>query len=277
MTTDAPAPAPAPETKYVELRGVNFAYSEQGVGPVVLYAHAMTASRATERELALFDLSPIADAGFRLISYDARGHGQTTGTTNAADYSWPSLAHDLLALADHFSPGEAVSIVGSSMGTATALHAVVEHPNRFNRLVLTAPPTAWETRAGQAKIYEALAQVVENSTEQALTAMFASAAAAPIFADVPNYPPALGATSELLPSIFRGAGMSDLPDAHSLRLIRQRALVMPWATDPGHPLSTAERLVELLDHAELHVSSSSADIATWGARAAAFLSDGQKI
>jgi len=40
------------------------------------------------------------------------------------------------------------------MGTGTVLHAVVKAPGRFERLVLTAPPTTWEARAAQAEIYE---------------------------------------------------------------------------------------------------------------------------
>ncbi|WP_213816390.1 alpha/beta fold hydrolase [Glaciihabitans sp. dw_435] len=270
-TADRTPEASALLTHHVEVRGVDIAYSEQGAGPVVFYAHGMAGSRATDRQSGLFDLSPIAAAGFRLISYDARGHGESSGTGDAADYAWQHLAEDLIALADHFSPDAPVSVVGSSMGTGTALHAVTQRPDRFDRLVLTAPPTAWETRAGQTAIYEGLAKAVETSTAGDLATLFAAAVNPPIFADVPSFPPAPGASAEMLPIIFRGAGLSDLPDAETLATIGQKTLILPWATDPGHPLSTANRLADLIDGSELFVAETSADIATWGTRAAAFL------
>ena len=259
------------DTKYADVRGVTLAYSEQGEGPVVFYAHGMAGSRDADRRAGLFDLSPVAAAGFRLISYDARGHGASGGTQEPADYSWPRLAEDLIALADHFSPDAPVSLIGSSMGTGTGLHAVTQRPDRFDRLVLTAPPTAWETRDGQTQIYEKLAQTVETMDQEQLVTLFTSLPAAPIFADVATFPPAPGATAQMLPVIFRGAGLSDLPDPDALRRISAPTLLLPWATDPGHPLSTANRLHELINGSELWVAETADDIATWGTRAATFL------
>ena len=39
---------------------------------------------------------------YRLIRYDARGHGESGATADPADYAYPSLAADQLALADPF-------------------------------------------------------------------------------------------------------------------------------------------------------------------------------
>jgi 3-oxoadipate enol-lactonase len=260
------------ESQSVTLRGVTFAYSDEGSGPVVLRAHGLSQSRAGEQAAPLYDFGPVATAGFRLITYDARGHGESTGTPESVDYLWSNLAEDMLALADHFSPGEPVDAIGTSMGTGTILHAVLQRPDRFRRIVLTAPPTAWDTRAGQAAMYEGLAKLVEQSAPEKIARLFAAAPIAPIFADVPGFPPAPSVAPELLPTVMRGAGMTDLPDPNYLRGITQPTLLLPWATDSGHPLSTAEKLHELIPSSELWVANTSADIATWGTRAAEFLS-----
>lgn len=259
-------------SEFVELRGIRFAYTDVGSGPVVLYAHGLSSSRANDKRMGLAEFAPVSSAN-RLISYDARGHGESAGSTNVDDYTWASLADDLIALADHVSPGAPVTVIGSSMGTGTALHAAVKAPERFDRLVLTAPPTAWETRAGQTEMYAAIAELAETSSPEALAAMLAQAPVAPIFTDVSGFPPAPDIAHELLPTVFRGAGRSDLPPPDALAGLRQPTLVLAWATDPGHPVSTAERINDLIEASHLHISETSNDIRTWGTRAAEFLAE----
>lgn len=260
-----------PETKLATLGPLQLAYEELGTGPVVLSAHGLTASRAASKKLALADFSPVSRA-FRLVSYDARGHGVSTGTREPADYAWPALSQDMLALADLLSPTAAVSGIGLSMGTGTLLHAVLRAPQRFERLVLTAPPTAWETRAAQTQFYERIAVFAEQSSPEQLRDYFRSSPAAPIFHDVPMHPVDPDIPHDFLPAVFRGAGLSDLPSAQALSTLSHRTLILAWDTDPGHPVSTAERLHALLKNSELHISKTSADIRSWGERALQFLS-----
>ncbi|MGI3784589.1 MAG: alpha/beta fold hydrolase [Janthinobacterium lividum] len=266
--------AALPATRYVELRGLRFAYSDLGSGPLVLDAHGLSSSRANNRLLQMSDFSAVASVGRRLVSYDARGHGESEGTEVADDYTWAALAADLLALADHFSPDAPVSAIGSSMGTGTLIHAATQRPDRFDRLVLTAPPTAWETRADQAAVYATMADMVEAADPQTLAQLFASAPPPPVFADVPGFPPPPDIRADLLATVFRGAGRADLPPLESLSALTQPTLVLAWDTDPGHPVSTAEKLLAALPRAELHVSRTFADIQTWGERAARFLTPG---
>ncbi|RAE52742.1 alpha/beta hydrolase, partial [Burkholderia multivorans] len=99
--------------------------SDEGGAPVV-QLHGLTSSRARDRVLQL-DLG-VGLSGTRLLRYDARGHGLSTGRPVAEDYRWPSLAEDLLALLDIHFPGERVHGVGPSMGAATLLHALLLDP-----------------------------------------------------------------------------------------------------------------------------------------------------
>ena len=259
-----------PPTRYVAVRGVRLAYTARGTGPVVLDAHGLSSSRAGARRFGL-DFSPVADVGHTLISYDARGHGESAGTDASADYTWAALADDLLALADHFSPDAPVSAIGSSMGTGTILHAVTLAPERFDRLVLTAPPTAWETRANQGAVYRQLADLVESGGLEALARMSRQTPPAAIFADLPDFPPAPDVDAALLPTIYRGAADTDLPSLHLLAAITQPTMILAWATDPGHPLSTAQKLAGVIAGSTLQVAETSDAIRGWGREAARFL------
>jgi pimeloyl-ACP methyl ester carboxylesterase len=214
--------------------------------------------------------APLAKRGRTVVEFDARGHGGSTGRQVPSDYTWPVLADDLLALIDEVSPDDPVDAIGASMGCASILHAVVSAPRRFRRLVLVIPPTAWETRAAIASGYELQARLVEKQGVDALMEFSAG---------FPN-PPALPAdlvlrpdiSDELLPTVFRGAALSDLPPRDRLAVIAQPTLILAWAGDPGHPLSTAEDLLALLPDAELLVAESPKDVARWVELADEFLS-----
>lgn len=176
----------------------------------------------------------------------------------------------MLALADYFSPDAPIGVIGCSMGTGTLLHAVTQQPDRFSRLVVTAAPTGWETRAAQVEIYRTMAELAENDPEK-LAEMRAAAPIPPVFADLPGFPPEPDVPADLLPTIQRGAGLADLPPVSTLSGVAQPALILAWAGDPSHPVASSERLAETIPNSELVVSSSYDEVRGWGERAAAFL------
>jgi hypothetical protein len=145
---------------------------------------------------------------------------------------------------------------------ATTLHAAVCRPDAFAAMVLVVPPTAWETRKAQADLYRAGAALVEARGVTAyLDAMRAAFRANPMPGFTEEMQEAmlagLGAKGAAdLARMLRGAAASDLPDPAQLRGLEIPALVIATRGDPGHPLSTAERLVELLPNAELRVIDS---------------------
>lgn len=248
---------------------LDYSVRRTGDGPVVVTAHGLTSSRAMAEAEGLFDWSALG-AGGTLVEYDARGHGRSTGAPVPADYTWSALAGDLLALIDQVSPDAPVDAVGASMGTATVLWAAALRPDRFRRLVLTIPPTAWDTRAAQADTYQADARSVE---QHGLGPWVRAAAATPgpAVLDGLDFDPEPSVPAELLPSVLRGAGASDLPDPAVLARLPHPALLLPWTTDPGHPVSTAGALARTLPGARLEVAADLTAIRGWGARAAAFL------
>jgi len=232
--------------------------SDEGGHPVV-QLHGLTSSRHRDRLMDL-DLGR-GLSGTRLLRYDARGHGRSTGRAVPEDYRWEVLADDLLRLLDHWFPGEQVHGVGPSMGTGTLLHAAVRDPGRFSGLTLMVPATAWETRAAKAESYRQNARVIEEQGLDAFLRADLSQSRPPATAGTPETVPDVA--EHLLPSLFRGAALSDLPDPDEVAKIDVPATILAWIDDPGHPVSTAEALLDLLPDSTLEVARTPADLARW--------------
>jgi pimeloyl-ACP methyl ester carboxylesterase len=250
---------------HLDVPGARLGYDVSGAGPVVVQAHGLSSSRAGD----LTDLSPVTAAGFRLVRYDARGHGASTGRPDPASYVWSALADDLLALLDVVSPGAPVDGFGSSMGTATLIFAALRAPHRFRRLVLAVPPTAWATREPQRAGYREAAELIATHGLAWFAALTAEQPLPPAAPD--SLDPTPQVTEALFPAVLRGAADSDLPDPAALAALTHPTLLLPWAGDPGHPVSTAEILRDALPDATLELARTPTDVAGWGRRAADFL------
>jgi 3-oxoadipate enol-lactonase len=232
--------------------------SDEGGHPVV-QLHGLTSSRSRDRVLDL-DLGR-GLSGTRLLRYDARGHGRSTGLPEPSHYRWDNLADDLLRLLDAWFPGERVHGVGPSMGTATLLHAAVREPDRFSGLTLLVPPTAWATRVAKGDDYRAAAKLIEDEGLEAFLEAGRLAPVPPATAGLPDTQPDVAV--DLLPALFRGAASTDLPPAEAISRIPAPTTILAWTDDPAHPMSTAEALLGLLPSATLEVAATRADLETW--------------
>lgn len=235
--------------------------SDEGGHPVV-QLHGLTSSRQRDRLLHL-DLGR-GLSGTRLLRYDARGHGRSTGRKVPEDYRWSTLADDLLLLLDEWFPGERVHGVGPSMGTGTLLHAAVKDPGRFSSLTLMVPPTAWETRAEKADGYRVAAELVERRGMATFVAAGRLAPRPPATVEAPETMPDV--REDLLPTVFRGAALADFPSREEVAGIDVPVTILAWADDPAHPVSTAEALHELLPRATLTVAATPQELMQWPQR-----------
>ena len=257
---------------WVRIRDAELAVERRGDGPFVLWGHGLMSSRANEDTRRLWTIADdVTTAGFEFVRFDARGHGESTGTADPTVYQWSSLATDALALHETLG-GAPVVLGGASMGAATMLHAAVRHPKAARALVLVIPPTAWETRAGQREIYENSASFVRAKGKARYVEAVRKLPMIPILAEYPEYrsPPA-DISEELLPFVLEGAAASDLPPIDALRTLDIPTLILAWDTDPGHPVSTAVTLHETLPRSTLHVAQTVTDIRSWGDNVVEFL------
>ncbi|WP_207836021.1 alpha/beta fold hydrolase [Williamsia soli] len=253
---------------YCTVRGARLAWTESGVGPPALWAHGLTASATGDQPAGPFDWSPL-EGGHRLIRYDARAHGNSTGDAMPEHYTWPNLALDLLDLLDHTAGTEQVSGIGASMGTATLLYAAVAQPGRFRSLVLTTPPTAGQTRARHVAGYRDGAALIEREGMAAFEAT--AGPPPPVLNGIVQSPSPPSVPRSLLPSVLRGAALSDLPPAAALAAIGVPVLVLAWSGDDGHPLSSARSLTAIIPGARLMTADTPEQVRRWPEVVAAFL------
>jgi pimeloyl-ACP methyl ester carboxylesterase len=257
----------------VRVRGADLAIQRRGEGRAFLWGHGLTSSSAQEDQTGL-RLWDRLRTGWEVIRVDARGHGESSAGTQPLAYRWSELAADALALADVLGHARFV-IGGASMGAAVALHAAAAAPERVGALVLMCPPTAWATRPAQATRYRASADLAEREGLAALAAADASQPPIPIFRGL--FDPAemararyAGRDAGVIAAVLRGAAASDFPSAEAVAKLRQPALLLAWEGDDGHPLSTAEKLAELLPAATLSVAKRIQDLGGWPQQVAEF-------
>lgn len=120
---------------YLDRDGVRVRYDAVGTGPAILFTHGFAASSAMfgpqVRALA---------AGYTIVTWDLRGHGDSAYPADPAAYSVPLVIADMVALLDSLGIERAV-LVGHSVGGYLSLRFHVCHPERVRALVLvgTAP------------------------------------------------------------------------------------------------------------------------------------------
>ena len=252
-------------------------YSEStGQGAPYLWSHGLTHSIAAEKTTGPYDWSPLAER-YQMVRYDALGHGRSEGSMNPDDYRWPRLADDIFRVADHYQLDQFIA-GGASMGSASSIYAALKQPERIKGLVLVIPPTAWQTRQAQVAMYEKLAQMIEGDGPETFLRQHQIAPVTPSFITElnPEYKAArLHDLEQLnpswLPAIFRGAGASDLPDSESFSGIHCPVLVLGWQSDIGHPVSTTERLLELLPQASGSIAATADEVRQWPTRIGDFI------
>jgi len=123
--------------QFAEINTHRLRYRMAGEGPLVVFAHGLMGS--IEQVLpAGLDLGDV-HSRVRLLTYDARGHGQSAGPEDHAQYTWETLGRDMSAFVEHAGE-EAAVLGGASMGAATALWVAVEQPERVKALALLMPP-----------------------------------------------------------------------------------------------------------------------------------------
>lgn len=126
--------------------GVDLAVTDAGQenGRPVIVLHGV----AGTGESVLRD-SELRDDGFRVVTYDARGHGSSSAPIDRAEYGYDAMLEDLLAVMDTLRLPRAV-LAGVSMGGLTALRLAIRHPTRAAGLVLITPaydPTSADQEA----------------------------------------------------------------------------------------------------------------------------------
>lgn len=261
----------------VHVRGFDLDYDVSGAGsaPPLIWGHGLTGSSGQSAAYPLVDLTP-AQAERAVVRFDARGHGMSSMIDDPTTGSWAELALDQIALIDHLG-FDRVVVGGVSMGAGTAMHAALVLRERLDKMVLVIPPTGWDERAPQIALYEQMAHVVETRGPKALLAASAEMPPPDPFIGSSEFADRKAGTLGVadptrLAACFRGAAHADLPSLEDLATITTPTLVLAWSGDPGHPVSTAERLRDTLPNVQVSIASTRPEFASWSDQLNAFLS-----
>jgi pimeloyl-ACP methyl ester carboxylesterase len=147
-------PPPMPELNGVEHHfatvgdaRIRLHYAEAGdpKGPPVLLQHGWPQHWWMWRDL----IGPLADAGFRVIAPDLRGHGWSDKPK--ADYRKDALMRDILGLLDQLEI-ERVRWVGHDWGAYAGMLAALRHPERLERFVCCSIPHPWQRKRGVVEV-----------------------------------------------------------------------------------------------------------------------------
>lgn len=260
----------------VSVRGFDLDYdvASNGSSPPLIWGHGLTSSRGISAAYPLVDLER-AEADRQVVRYDARGHGLSSMIDDPKMGSWAELALDQLALIDHLG-FDRVVVGGVSMGAGTVLYSALTLRDRLDKMVLVIPPTGWEEPAPQIDPYEQMAQVVEARGPKALIAASAEMPPPDPFIGSEDYADrragSLGSADPArLAACLRGAAFADLPPLDDIATITAPTLVLAWSGDPGHPVSTAEKLRDTLPNVQVSIASTRAGFDGWSDELHAFL------
>lgn len=124
----------------VERDGLTLRGEQAGEGPPIVLLHGLSATR----RYVVQGSRHLIKRGYRLIAYDARGHG---ASSPGDSYEYADLVGDLEAVLAHLGI-ERTALVGSSMGAATAMAFALQHPERVAALVQITPAYTGYARTG---------------------------------------------------------------------------------------------------------------------------------
>jgi pimeloyl-ACP methyl ester carboxylesterase len=246
-----------------------------GDGPPIVLVHGLSATRRN----VVQGSRALLKRGYRLIAYDARGHGSSSA---GPSYEYSSLVDDLEAVLAHLEL-ERAALAGSSMGAATTMAFTLEHPERVPALVQITPAYTGYARTGDldGDSWERLAAglesggvdgFVEAAQPEGLPEKWREIAreATRQRMERHEHPSAVAEALRQVPRSIAWKGLEPLEHLQVPVLIvgsRDEA-------DQLHPLGVAEEYARRLPHAELVVEDKGNSPLAWqGARLSGVIAD----
>jgi pimeloyl-ACP methyl ester carboxylesterase len=226
-----------------------------GEGPPIVLCHGLTATR----RYVVHGSRALERAGHRVVSYDARGHGESDPAPAGQGYGYPELVGDLeRVVATQVGEGPLV-IAGHSMGAHTAVAYALRHPERVAGLVVIGPVYDGELTGERLAYWEGLATALEEGGVDGFVSYIdREQRADPAWRDsVLRFTRErmsrhrhLDAMVEVLRQVPRSRPFESMED---LEALRTPSLVVASGdgADPGHPEAVARAYAERLPRARL--------------------------
>lgn len=226
-----------------------------GEGTPIVLCHGITATR----RYVLHGSRALERAGHAVVTYDARGHGESDPAPESRSYGYPELVGDLERVVEA-TVGEGKFVLGGhSMGAHTAVSYALRRPERLSGLVVIGPVYMGEVSAETLAYWDGLAAALEaGGVDGFLAYIDREQGINPAWRDsVLRFTRErmlqhrrLPALVDALRAVPRSRPFEAMADLESIQV---PALVVAShdVADPGHPYAVAEAYAERLPRARL--------------------------
>jgi pimeloyl-ACP methyl ester carboxylesterase len=217
--------------------------------------------------------------GYRMVGYDARGHGESGAPDDRSAFEYSDLARDLAAVLDDRGVDKAV-LAGHSMGAATAIRFALDHPERVAALVQITPAYDGERDEDDLADWEKLADGLEENGVDGFMDAYSPAIEGEFRGTVMKFtrqrlerhrdPQAVADALRVVPGSHAFDGLE------ALQALEAPALVVASRddADPGHPCKVAEAYSEYLPNSELIIEEEGKSPIAWqGAQLSGAIAD----
>lgn len=153
----AAAPSLAYEDKYLDTNGVKIRYIDTGKGEAIVLLHGGTSNLESWTSRGVVDNLA---KDFRVIAFDARGHGKSDSPHDPAAYG-RQQALDVVRILDVLKI-ERAHIIGFSLGSSTVAQLLTLHPERFLTGVQVAGPGRSPKEANNPRIETEAAEIARD-------------------------------------------------------------------------------------------------------------------
>lgn len=226
--------------------------------------HGLTATR----RYVVHGSKLLARRGYRVVAYDARGHGESGAPSDRSCYEYSDLASDLDAVAKGLGM-ERLVLVGSSMGAATAMRFALDSPDRVAALVQITPAFDGERDDDDLDDWEALASGLSSDGVEGFLRAYDPPVTGDFRETIMKFTRQrlerhrdLGAVADALRVVPSSRAFDGL---EALQAVDAPVLVVASRdeADPGHPYKVAEAYAEYLPNAELIVEDEGKSPLAW--------------
>lgn len=216
---------------------VELAVAEIGdpAAPAVVLAHGVGSSA---RFVAAACATPLVAAGWRLVVYDARGHGSSTACPELDDHVLDAHAVDLDAVVAAAGGPERVDAVG---GISLGGHAALRWEGAATRVVCL-PAWSGVARAGEGPHAFIAASLRRDGLEAHLRRLRADREMPRWLRDTLVADQSRHDRASLTAALLALDG-GEAPTADEVATLAAPLAVVGWRGDPGHPFEVAEQLV----------------------------------
>jgi pimeloyl-ACP methyl ester carboxylesterase len=239
-----------------------------GEGPAIVLCHGITATR----RYVVHGSRALERAGHTVVTYDARGHGESDSAPAGQGYGYPELVADLEeVVAATVGDAQPFVLGGHSMGAHTAVAYALRNRTRVAGLVLIGPTHTGEVSSSALAYWDGLAAALEEGgadgfveyidRNQEIDPAWRGSVLRFTRERISRHRD-LGAVVDALRQVPRSRPFESLAELEALQ-VPTLVVASNDDADPGHPRAVAEAYAARLPQARLTSESEGESPLAW--------------